>query len=104
MSKNLLLVMLTLLPMTSFALDLKDFSLYGKIALVSTMNFENGSQGIGDNSSRIGIKYKRTDILEGWTVGLRGEWSISSNQNNSDFGSSNFDGKQYDVISNDGPF
>lgn len=98
------LVVLSLFPLSAKALDLKDFSLYGKIALVSTVNFENGSQGIGDNSSRLGIKYKRTDILEGWTIGLRGEWSISSNQNNSDFGSSNFDGKQYDVISNDAPF
>lgn len=104
MRKLSLLAVFFLLPIEAFAIDLKDFSLYGKIALVSTMNFENGSQGIGDNSSRLGIKYKRSDILEGWTVGLRGEWSISSNQNNSDFGNSNFDGKQYDVISNDGPF
>ncbi len=37
-------------------------------------------------------------------MGLRAEWSISTNRNNSGFGSANFDGKQYDVVSNDGPF
>lgn len=92
------------LPFTAHSIDIKDFSLYGKLALVSTVDLEKGSQGLGDNSSRFGIKYKRNDILEGWTVGLRGEWSISSNRNNSGFGSSNFNGKQFDVISNDGPF
>ncbi len=84
--------------------EAKDFSLYGKVALVSSIDFENGSQGLGDNSSRIGIKYHQDDIMEGWTAGLRGEWSINSNRNNSGFGSSNFDGKQYDVVSNNGPF
>lgn len=104
MRKLIFLLILLTPPFSAHAIDIKDFSLYGKVALVSTMNFENGSQGIGDNSSRLGIKYKRSDILENWIVGLHGEWSISSNQNNSDFGNSNFDGKQYDVISNDGPF
>jgi hypothetical protein len=95
---------LSLMPLTASAIDIKNFSLYGKLALVSTIDLERGSQGLGDNSSRFGIRYKRSDILEGWDVGLRGEWSISSNRNNSGFGSSNFNGKQFDVISNDGPF
>tara|TARA_R110000868_G_scaffold258137_8_gene515413 strand:+ start:9819 stop:10895 length:1077 start_codon:yes stop_codon:yes gene_type:complete len=103
--KNLWLVVLLLLPsLSTHALDLKDFSIYGKVALVTTANFENGSQGLGDNSSRLGVTYERADILEGWKIGLRGEWSISTNRNNSGFGSANFDGKQYDVVSNDGPF
>lgn len=68
------------------------------------MNFENGSQGLGDNSSRLGITYERDDIFQGWKVGLRAEWAVSTNRNNSGFGSSSFDGKKYDVVSNDGPF
>lgn len=82
----------------------KELTLYGKVALVSTIDLTNGSQGLGDNSSRLGIKYQRNDIIEGWTIGLRGEWSINSNRNNSGFGSSNFAGKRYDVVSNNGPF
>ena len=88
----------------SKAVELKDFSIYGKVALVSTLDFEKGSQGLGDNSSRIGIKYEQSEVMEGWAAGLNGEWSINTNRNNSGFGSSNFDGKQYDVVSNNGPF
>lgn len=93
-----------ILSLTSNAINLKDFSLYGKVALVSSLDFDEGSQSLGDNSSRLGIKYKRSDILKDWTVGLRGEWAISTNRNNSGFASSNFEGKQYDVVANDGPF
>ena len=102
--KNLALILTLLLTFSSQAIDLKDFKLYGKVALVSTLDFKDGSQSLGDNSSRLGIKYKRNDILDNWKVGLRGEWAISTNRNNSGFASSNFDGKQYDVVANDGPF
>lgn len=104
MKRISLLLFGSLLCVSAHGINIKDFSLYGKIALVSTLDFEQGSQGLGDNSSRFGIKYKRKDIFENWIVGLRGEWSISSNKNNSGFGSSNFNGKQFDVIANDGPF
>lgn len=84
--------------------ETKDFTLYGKVALVSTLDLENGSQALGDNSSRLGIKYQRHDLIENVLIGLRTEWSVSTNRNNSGFGSSNFNGKKYDVIDNDGPF
>jgi len=98
------LLVLTLLSTNSLAIDIKNFSLYGKLALLSTIDLDKGSQSLGDNSSRFGIKYERDDIIKDWLIGLRGEWSISSNKNNSGFGSSNFEGKQFDVISNNGPF
>lgn len=102
--KNIVTLLALILTLQAHAIDLNDFSLYGKVALVSTLNFKKGSQSLGDNSSRLGINYVRKDILENMKVGLRGEWSISTNRNNSGFASSNFDGKQFDVVSNDGPF
>ncbi len=100
------LLLLSIFSINSFALKINtdNFELYGKVALVSSIDFENGSQGLGDNSSRLGIKYFQDDIYTDIRIGLRGEWAISTNRNNSGFGSSNFDGKQYDVVSNDGPF
>jgi len=102
--KNKLLLLSVLICTQAYAVDLKDFSLYGKVALVSSVNFENGSQGLGDNSSRIGVKYQQADLFPNWKIGLRTEWSIGTNRNNSGFGSGSFDGKQYDVVTNDGPF
>ncbi|WP_372655702.1 porin [Halobacteriovorax sp.] len=96
--------LLLLLSMNSYALKNDNLGIYGKIALVSALNFDEGSQALGDNSSRIGITYDQAEVMEGWSASLRGEWSINTNRNNSGFGSSNFEGKQYDVVSNSGPF
>ncbi|OUR96894.1 hypothetical protein A9Q84_11195 [Halobacteriovorax marinus] len=104
MKKITLTLLASTISLSAYGIDIKNFSLYGKVALVSTIDLEKGSQGLGDNSSRFGIKYKRDDIFKDWVVGLRGEWSISTNRNNSGFGTSNFNGKQFDVIANDGPF
>lgn len=104
MHRVLAFFLVLLLAKPSFAIEMDDFQLYGSIALVSTMNFENGSQALGDNSSRLGMKLEKDDLFEGWLVGFLAEWSVSTNRNNSGFGSSNFNGKKYDVITNDGPF
>ncbi|WP_372654306.1 porin [Halobacteriovorax sp.] len=96
--------LLLLLSVNGYALNSDNLGIYGKIALVSALDFDEGSQALGDNSSRIGITYDQAEVMEGWSASLRGEWSINTNRNNSGFGSSNFEGKQYDVVSNSGPF
>ncbi|CBW26036.1 putative exported protein [Halobacteriovorax marinus SJ] len=98
------LILLTFTIPSIHALEIEKINLYGKIALLSSVDLDHGSQALGDNSSRIGIKYTQKEIIPNWNASLRGEWSVSTNRNNSGFGSSNFRGKQYDVVSNDGPF
>ncbi|GEM_PF-6134970 len=104
MNKILISFFLLLVSANSFALITDKLGIYGKIALLSAVDFDEGSQALGDNSSRLGITYNEEEIMEGWTASLRAEWSINTNRNNSGFGSSNFEGKQYDVVSNSGPF
>lgn len=70
---RIITITLFLLSSNSFAMNLNDFDLYGKLALLSSIDIDNGSQSLGDNSSRIGIKYEQLEIAEGWDTGLHAE-------------------------------
>tara|TARA_R110000868_G_scaffold117600_12_gene312392 strand:- start:13546 stop:13710 length:165 start_codon:yes stop_codon:yes gene_type:complete len=44
MSKKSILIAFAIIPSSIFALEVKDVTLYGKVALVSSANFENVSR------------------------------------------------------------
>ncbi len=52
------------------------FDLYGKISMAFVG--QDGTQSLNNNSSRFGFKYKRDDLIEGFTTGLRAEFGINT--------------------------
>ncbi|MFG1484912.1 porin [Halobacteriovorax sp. RZ-1] len=66
-----------LLSNTIFAIELADgFDLYGKISMAFVG--KDGTQSLNNNSSRFGFKYKRDDLIEGFTTGFRAEFGINT--------------------------
>ncbi|MFG1483277.1 porin [Halobacteriovorax sp. HFRX-2_2] len=53
-----------------------NFELYGKISMAAIG--QAGAQSLNNNSSRFGFKYKRDDLLEKFTTGLRAEFGINT--------------------------